>query len=181
MSKYKEASWTWYLATLVLSFLLGLVVVIKEDITLPWWGYLVALLLGAVVSPFSTILYGMMGNGIATNQLMKMVAGSLLPGRPLANLYFSAWSHSTIAQSLNLASDLKLGQYRECAPGVEGCVSNDSLTLPTAAVKIPPRTMFLTQVLGTIYGAFINYGECVAGFVHALPLTSHMPLLDDLL
>ena len=116
MAKYKEASWTWYLAILVVSFFLGLVVVIKEDITLPWWGYLVALLLGTVVSPFSTILYGMMGNGIATNQLMKMVAGSLLPGRPLANLYFSAWSHSTIAQSLNLASDLKLGQYREWAP-----------------------------------------------------------------
>ena len=28
-----------------------------------------------------------MGNGIATNQLMKMVAGAVNPGRPLSNLY----------------------------------------------------------------------------------------------
>lgn len=44
---------------------------------------------------------------------MKMVAGACMPGRPLANLYFSAWSHSVISQSLNLASDLKLGEYCE--------------------------------------------------------------------
>ena len=31
-----------------------------------------------------------MGNGIATNQLMKMVAGAVNPGRPVANLYVSA-------------------------------------------------------------------------------------------
>lgn len=28
-----------------------------------------------------------MGNGIATNQLMKMVAGAVNPGKPVANLY----------------------------------------------------------------------------------------------
>lgn len=44
---------------------------------------------------------------------MKMLAGVIIPGRPLGNLYFSAWSHSVIAQSLNLASDLKMGQYRK--------------------------------------------------------------------
>jgi hypothetical protein len=43
---------------------------------------------------------------------MKIVAGAVLPGRPLANLYFSSWSHSVISQSLNMASDLKMGEYR---------------------------------------------------------------------
>lgn len=28
-----------------------------------------------------------MGNGIATNQLVKMIAGALHPGKPVANLY----------------------------------------------------------------------------------------------
>jgi hypothetical protein len=44
---------------------------------------------------------------------MKIVAGAVLPGRPLANLYFSSWSHSVISQSLNMASDLKMGEYCE--------------------------------------------------------------------
>lgn len=49
---YKETPWWWYVTLLVLSFVLGLVVVIKEDITLPAWAYIVALLLGMVIAPF---------------------------------------------------------------------------------------------------------------------------------
>ncbi|KAG5634631.1 hypothetical protein DXG03_005776 [Asterophora parasitica] len=45
------------------------------------------------------------------------------------------WSHDVISTSINLAGDLKMGQY----------------------LKIPPRVMFLTQVWGTILGAVINY------------------------
>ncbi|WOO80304.1 Oligopeptide transporter 5 [Vanrija pseudolonga] len=135
MENYKEAPWWWYITILIGAFVLGIIVVTVEHLTLPVWGYIVALLLGAFISPFSTILYARFGNGIATNALMKMVAGVAHPGRPIANLYFSAWSHSVISQSLNLASDLKMGEY----------------------LKIPPRVMFLTQVWGTIFGAFINY------------------------
>jgi hypothetical protein len=44
------------------------------------------------------------------------------------------WSHDVVATSIGLATDLKLGQY----------------------LKIPPRVMFLTQVLGTIIGKSTN-------------------------
>jgi len=40
------------------------------------------------------------------------------------------WSHDVVSTSINLAGDLKVGQY----------------------LKIPPRVMFLTQVWGTILG-----------------------------
>ncbi len=65
----------------------GLIVIFKGETTLPWWAYIIALLLGGFVTPFSTLLYARMGNGIATNQLMKMVAGAVNPGKPVANLY----------------------------------------------------------------------------------------------
>ena len=91
-----------------------------------------------------------MGTGVGTIQLMKMVAGVINPGRPVANLYvsskpflpdevswlslitkkFSMWSHDVIGSSLTLAADLKIGQY----------------------LKIPPRVMFLTQIWGTLVG-----------------------------
>ncbi|EPQ56339.1 oligopeptide transporter [Gloeophyllum trabeum ATCC 11539] len=129
MQKYDEAPWWWYGVLLVLSFFAGLIVVLKGQTTLPWWSYILALL------PFSTLLYARMGNGIATNQLMKMVAGAVNPGRPVANLYFSMWSHDVVSTSIGLAGDLKIGQY----------------------LKIPPRVMFLTQVWGTILGAIVNY------------------------
>jgi len=72
---------------LLLSFFAGLIVVLKGQATLPWWSYIVALLVGGLVTPFSTLLFARMGDGIATNQLMKMVAGAINPGKPVANLY----------------------------------------------------------------------------------------------
>jgi uncharacterized membrane protein HdeD (DUF308 family) len=52
---YKEAPWWWYIIVLVVSFVLGLVVVIKENVTLPVWAYVVALLLGTIMSPFVSL------------------------------------------------------------------------------------------------------------------------------
>lgn len=48
---YKESPWWWYAVVLVVSFVLGLVVVIKENITLSAWAYVVALLLGIFIAP----------------------------------------------------------------------------------------------------------------------------------
>lgn len=45
------------------------------------------------------------------------------------------WSHDLVIIAVDLATDLKMGQY----------------------LKIPPRVMFLTQVYGTLLGALINY------------------------
>ncbi|KAF9225684.1 OPT superfamily oligopeptide transporter [Gyrodon lividus] len=131
MQKYKEVPYWWYICLLVLSFVAGLVAVLKGQTTLPWYSFVVALLFGSFVTPFSQLLFARMGSGIATNQLMKMVAGAIAPGRPVANLYV----HGIIGQSIGFAGDLKIGQY----------------------LKIPPRVMFLTQVWGTVLGAIINY------------------------
>lgn len=54
---YKEAPWWWYVAILVISFVLGLVVVIKENITLPVWAYIAALLLGCFIAPLVCISF----------------------------------------------------------------------------------------------------------------------------
>jgi hypothetical protein len=52
MSKhYTEAPWWWYAAILVVSFVLGLAVVLSQNITLPAWAYIVSLLLGFFLAP----------------------------------------------------------------------------------------------------------------------------------
>ncbi|KAJ5375411.1 Oligopeptide transporter OPT superfamily [Penicillium concentricum] len=137
---YKEAPWWWYIVVLVGSFILGIIVVTKENITLSAWEYVVSLALGCIISPFSTIIYSRFGNGIATNNLSKMLAGLILPGRPIGNMYFAAWSHNVINNAVNLSNDLKMGEY----------------------LKIPPRIMFLTQIYGTILGGFINYAIMIS-------------------
>lgn len=49
---YKETPWWWYVAVIIFSFIIGLVVVIKENITLPVWAYIVSLVMGIVFAPF---------------------------------------------------------------------------------------------------------------------------------
>ncbi|KAH8758991.1 OPT oligopeptide transporter [Diaporthe sp. PMI_573] len=137
---YRETPWWWYIIVLVISFVIGLVVVVKENITLPAWAYIVSLLLGIFIAPLSTLLYSRYGNGIATNNLSKMLAGLMLPGRPVGNMYFAAWSHNVISNAVTLCNDLKMGEY----------------------LKIPPRVMFLTQIYGTILGGFINYAVMIS-------------------
>lgn len=144
---YKEAPWWWYITVLVFSFVLGLVVVIKENITLPAWAYVLSLLLGIFMAPLvinlslqmkptsgrhslilaqSTLLYSRFGNGIATNNLSKMMAGLILPERPVGNMYFAAWSHNVISNTVTLCNDLKMGQYRGCCPFIKNASVADS-------------------------------------------------------
>jgi uncharacterized membrane protein HdeD (DUF308 family) len=52
---YKEAPWWWYMIVLVFSFILGLIVVLKENVTLPVWAYIIALCMGTIIAPFVSI------------------------------------------------------------------------------------------------------------------------------
>lgn len=49
---YKEVPWWWYAIILLGSFILGLIVVLKENVNLPAWAYVVSLLLGIIIAPF---------------------------------------------------------------------------------------------------------------------------------
>lgn len=53
--KYKETPWWWFVLLLVVSFVLGIIVVTRENVTLPVWAYIVSLLLGIVITPFVSI------------------------------------------------------------------------------------------------------------------------------
>lgn len=86
-----------------------------------------------------------------------MLAGLLLPERPIGNMYFAAWSHNVISNAVTLSNDLKMGEYRGSWPYLYLKVS-----LTFLSVKIPPRVMFLTQVYGTILGGFINYAVMIS-------------------
>lgn len=130
---------------------------LQGETTLPVWSYIVALISGAVITPFSTLLVARLGNGIATNQLFKMIAGAINPGRPIANLYvgdvmsssrtlffrrfrfsqFSMWSHDVVATSIGLAGDLKLGQYLKVSVVPFGNIGRDAHRVPERFLPVP--------------------------------------------
>ena len=60
---------------------------------------------------------------IGINILAQIVPGTLVPGNPLANMIFKAYSVQTLASAQNFVQDLKLGHY----------------------VKVPPRATFMGE------------------------------------
>lgn len=135
MQRYKEVPYWWYIYLMTFSFLSGFIVVLWSQATTSWYSYIVALLLGSFVTPFSQLLYACMGTGISTNQLMVMVGGFISPGDPVANLYFTMWSHGIIVQCITFSGGLKVCQY----------------------LKVPPREAFIAQIWGTVLGVVIQY------------------------
>ncbi|KAH6661498.1 oligopeptide transporter 8 [Plectosphaerella plurivora] len=132
---YDDVPLWWYVGILLVGFFLGLGAVIHGKTTLDPWAYVCAILLGCIVAPFSLCLYGLLGTSVATNNLSKMLCGVLQPGKPVANLYFSMFSHEVTVLSVFLSTDMKLAQY----------------------LKIPWRTMFLIQTYGSLFGTALNY------------------------
>ncbi|KAG2157265.1 OPT oligopeptide transporter protein-domain-containing protein [Suillus clintonianus] len=138
MLKYPDAPNSWYLVTFVLSFIVGLVVIYMTNSTLPWWGFVIAVLLAAVSILFFGALYAITGIGLSIRKeetLVQMIAGYLHNGRPMANMFFVLYSYNSVAQAMLLLRDLKIAQY----------------------AKLPPRAAFTAQIIGTLLGAVLNY------------------------
>ncbi|CAO1616253.1 unnamed protein product [Parajaminaea phylloscopi] len=136
MKKYPEVPHWWYLSLFAAAIVGSFLTVGLSYTTLPWWGFLTALLLGCVITPFSATLYSQYGSSIATNMFSKMVAGALHPGRPVANLFFSHFCHQVVNITVGLGDFQKLGIY----------------------LKVPHRVTMLVQCYATIVGAFLGWG-----------------------
>ncbi|KAH7927126.1 OPT superfamily oligopeptide transporter [Leucogyrophana mollusca] len=135
MLKYPDAPDSWYFVTLVLSVIVALVVIYKSDSTLPWWGFLIAVLIATVSILFFGALYAITGLGFIIQPFVQMIGGFLHPGKPMANMYFVLYSYNTVSQAQLLLRDLKIAQY----------------------AKLPPRAAFTAQVIGTLLGAILNF------------------------
>lgn len=135
MLKYPDTPSSWYGLIAVLSLVVAFVFIYKSDSTLPWWGLVIALLLATIFILFVVALYAMTGVPLSIQTFVQMVAGYLHPGKPMANMYFVLYSYNTMNQAQLLLRDLKVAQY----------------------VKLPPRAAFVAQIIGTVFGATINF------------------------
>jgi OPT family small oligopeptide transporter len=136
MKNYPEVPDWWYALSLVCFFSLAIVAVEVWSTGIPVYALLLAVLLPAVYALPSGFIYAMTGQGITVNLLAQIIPGSLLPGNPLANMVFKAYSVQTLVESMSFVQDLKLGHY----------------------VKVPPRATFIVQLVATTLAAFVQVG-----------------------
>ncbi|KAI4973024.1 hypothetical protein ZWY2020_010455 [Hordeum vulgare] len=138
MRRYKQVPEWWFICILIVNIAVTVFACeyYIEQLQLPWWGVLLA----CAIAFFFTLPIGIIT--ATTNQtpglniITEYIMGYLYPGRPVANMCFKVYGYISMSQALTFLQDFKLGHY----------------------MKIPPRTMFMAQVVGTLIAAFVYLG-----------------------
>ncbi|KAI1752395.1 OPT oligopeptide transporter protein-domain-containing protein [Xylaria castorea] len=134
MRKYKEAPSWWYTSLFLIVLALSLIAVLFYPTNLKWWAFLLAVAIAFIFSLPIGIIEAVTSQEIGLNVLTEFIYGYVQPGRPLALMLFKTYGYITMSQALRFVSDLKFGHY----------------------MKIPPRTMFMAQVVATTISCFIQ-------------------------
>ncbi|KAJ6385508.1 hypothetical protein OIU77_028650 [Salix suchowensis] len=136
MKRYKDIpSWWFYLLLgVTLTIALALCIFLNDQVQMPWWGLIFASAMAFAFTLPISIITATTNQTPGLNIITEYVMGVILPGRPIANVCFKTFGYISMAQAVSFLSDFKLGHY----------------------MKIPPRSMFLVQFIGTILAGTIN-------------------------
>jgi OPT family oligopeptide transporter len=132
MRKYPEVPHWWYIVIGVISFGLGIISIEVLHIGLPIWMFIFSIILGTIFIIPVGIIQAITNEAVFTEVLSEMIAGYIHPGHPVAILIFRTISGSVVTGSLFFTSDLKFGHY----------------------MKIPPRLVFIGQIVGSVVALF---------------------------
>ncbi|CAD6262472.1 unnamed protein product [Miscanthus lutarioriparius] len=136
MRKYDDIPNWWFYLLLVVTMAVALVLctAFKSEVQLPWWGLLFACALAFFFTLPISIITATTNMTPGLNVITEYCMGLILPGKPIANVCFKVYGYMSMNQSVSFLTDFKLGHY----------------------MKIPPRSMFLVQLIGTLVAGTVN-------------------------
>jgi len=136
MRNYQEAPEWWYQVMFVTLFAVSIVVCVVWPTYLPWWGFIITMLIPIVfILPIGTI-QARTNQQIGLNVITEFVAGYIWPGKPVANTLVKIYGYMAMYKGLLFVQDLKMGVY----------------------LKVPPKAMFRFQVIGSFISNFTALG-----------------------
>lgn len=133
MRVYPEIPHGWYGFVFVANFILLVVAIVKYPTGLPFYAALLCLVLGAIFTPAIAIIYAITNQFCAINEILEVIIGYMVPGRPLANMLFKMYGTNMVSTATWFSGNLKLGHY----------------------MKVPPRIMFMAQMVATVIGCLV--------------------------
>ncbi|KAH7567617.1 hypothetical protein JRO89_XS07G0105100 [Xanthoceras sorbifolium] len=107
---------------------------LKKDVQMPWWGLIFAAAISFIFTLPVSIITATTNQTPGLNIITEYIMGLIYPGKPIANVCFKTYGYMSMTQAISFLSDFKLGHY----------------------MKIPPRSMFLVQFVGTIIAGTVN-------------------------
>lgn len=139
MKKNYEAVPEWWFYT-ILMVVLSLAMLACEgfgkQLQLPYWGVLLAMGMALLFTLPIGVITATTNQQPGLNVITELVIGYMYPGRPLANVAFKTYGYISMTQAIMFLSDFKLGHY----------------------MKIPPKSMFIVQLVGTVVASSVYFG-----------------------
>ncbi|THU99543.1 OPT oligopeptide transporter [Dendrothele bispora CBS 962.96] len=151
MKVYKEVPNWWYIGVFVACTALAIGTAYGASSGLPWWGVIVALIFAWIFVPVIGTLSATVGYAPSIEVMVQMLGGAIIPGKPVANMYFTVYGYNPVSQAIALMQDLKMGQY----------------------TKLPPRVTFTVQMIGSVIGGLLNF------VIMKTVISSHREILRD--
>ncbi|KAK4601208.1 hypothetical protein RGQ29_010679 [Quercus rubra] len=138
MRKYKQVPEWWFVIILIGNIALTIFACeyYNEQLQLPWWGVLLACAIAILFTLPIGIITAITNQTPGLNIITEYIIGYIYPGYPVANMCFKVYGYISMTQAVTFLQDFKLGHY----------------------MKIPPRTMFMAQVVGTLIACFVYLG-----------------------
>ncbi|XP_058068216.1 oligopeptide transporter 5-like [Magnolia sinica] len=138
MKKYHPIPQWWFQVILVGS--VGIAIFTCEgfggQLQLPFWGILLACALVLIFVVPIGVIQATSNQHLGLSIITELVMGYLYPGKPIANMAFKSYGMVSLIHALSFLYVLKQGHY----------------------MKIPPRSMFIVQVVGMLISSTISFG-----------------------
>ncbi|KIY50217.1 small oligopeptide transporter [Fistulina hepatica ATCC 64428] len=136
MARYPDVPQWYYWCTFVLTFVGACVAVSCWPTGLTIWSLVLALFISLMYLVPIGMIQAVTNRQVGLNVITELIAGFILPGKPVAMMIFKTFGYTTMSQAMQFTVDFKLGHY----------------------MKIPPRPMFWCQVFATIAAGTVQLG-----------------------
>ncbi|KAH9774961.1 Oligopeptide transporter 7 [Citrus sinensis] len=138
MRKYKRVPESWFVIILLINIAATVFACeyYNDQLQLPWWGVLLACAIAITFTLPIGIITAITNQTPGLNIITEYIIGYVYPGYPVANMCFKVYGYISMTQAVTFLQDFKLGHY----------------------MKIPPRTMFMAQIVGTVIACFVYLG-----------------------
>ncbi|KAG0011323.1 hypothetical protein BGZ80_000768 [Entomortierella chlamydospora] len=136
MSKYEEVPLWWYITLFACCFVTMIVLIFTQDLYLPWWTYVIGVVLGALTVVPMGFIYAVSAYQVSTGTWNELIYGYMAPGtHPVGSLVYRVVAGQCWYRAQSILQDQKVGHY----------------------MKVSPRATFLSQLWGNLIGVPINY------------------------
>ena len=133
---YKLIPEWWFGILFLVSLALSIATIRAWPTEMPVWSLFLALIIAIIFLLPVGIIFSLTNIAVGLNVITEFIIGYMVPGKPLAMMFFKTFGYITNQQAVTFAQDMKLGHY----------------------MKIKPRLLFWAQLFATVWGSLVQIG-----------------------